>query len=64
MLRSGTNDSNWVFPVEEDIHEVEQDQITASQINVIYHHSETRIHCSTDKVTINYINDELKKHKE
>ena len=63
MLRSGTNDSNWVFPEEEDIHEVEQDQITASQINVIYHHSATRIRCSIDKVTINYINDELKKHK-
>ena len=64
MLRSGTNDSNWVFPEEEDIHEVEQDQIIASKIIVIYHHSATRIRCSIDKVIINYINDELKMRKE
>ena len=49
MLRSGTNDSNWVFLEEEDIHEVQQDQIIASQINVIHHHSATRILCSIDR---------------
>ena len=32
MLRSGTNDSNWVFPEEEDIHEVEQDKIIAPKL--------------------------------
>ena len=32
MLRSGTNDSNWVFPEEEDIHEIEQDKIIASKL--------------------------------
>ena len=59
LNRAGNGDYNWVFPDKEEQFEIDKNQILSRNYNVSYAKSATRIRCSVDDRTIEFIQNEL-----